>query len=234
MSLRVKFKKLMSFTLAEVLITLGIIGVVAAMTIPPLINKSNDLELKTAWKKDYSVIANAFNLILSENGGSIKGLCTDNNDGTCFKNLLRDKLNFQKDCPNGTARGNCWVLDSAAKNYLGGSGTANIGTNGNVGLVLNDGTSILIWWTDGTTCNAYSTWKKLCGVVYIDVNGLKSPNTQGKDIFGIEVDENKIFPLGTQGDVVYVYEQGSTNNCTQANNEPNITGLGCSANYLQE
>jgi len=39
------------FTLAEVLITLVIIGVIAAMTISPLINKTNDAENKTALKK---------------------------------------------------------------------------------------------------------------------------------------------------------------------------------------
>ena len=39
------------FTLAEVLITLGIIGVVAAMTLPALVNKTQNQELVTAFKK---------------------------------------------------------------------------------------------------------------------------------------------------------------------------------------
>lgn len=45
------FDRKNAFTLAEVLITLGIIGVVAAMTIPTLMNKTNDAELKSAYKK---------------------------------------------------------------------------------------------------------------------------------------------------------------------------------------
>lgn len=43
-----------AFTLAEVLITLGIIGVVAAMTLPALINKTKNKELHTAFLKTYS------------------------------------------------------------------------------------------------------------------------------------------------------------------------------------
>ena len=52
------FKKL-GFTLAEVLITLGIIGVVAAMTIPTLMQKTNDSEIKSSYKKMLSVLNQA-------------------------------------------------------------------------------------------------------------------------------------------------------------------------------
>ena len=44
-------KKRLGFTLAEVLITLGIIGVVAAMTIPTLMNQTGQAEFKTGLKK---------------------------------------------------------------------------------------------------------------------------------------------------------------------------------------
>lgn len=40
--------KMKAFTLAEVLITLGIIGVVAAMTMPTLMNSTNGAQYKTA------------------------------------------------------------------------------------------------------------------------------------------------------------------------------------------
>ena len=41
----------LAFTLAEVLITLGIIGIVAEMTIPTLMNNVQDQAFKAAWKK---------------------------------------------------------------------------------------------------------------------------------------------------------------------------------------
>ena len=47
------------FTLAEVLITLGIIGVVAAMTMPTLINSTQGAQYKTAFKKSLTVLSQA-------------------------------------------------------------------------------------------------------------------------------------------------------------------------------
>jgi len=45
-----------AFTLAEVLVTLAIIGVVAALTIPSLVTRVQDIQYKTAWKKNYSLL----------------------------------------------------------------------------------------------------------------------------------------------------------------------------------
>lgn len=56
------------FTLAEVLITLGIIGVVAAITIPTLMQNSQDKEKITALKKTYSTLSQAFSMAKAENG----------------------------------------------------------------------------------------------------------------------------------------------------------------------
>ena len=58
-TLHSSLKKRVAFTLAEVLITLGIIGVVAAMTMPTLINKTQNRQLQTAFKKAYSVQSQA-------------------------------------------------------------------------------------------------------------------------------------------------------------------------------
>ena len=47
-----------AFTLAEALITLGIIGVVAAITIPMLYSKYQKLVIEEGLKKTYSDLAN--------------------------------------------------------------------------------------------------------------------------------------------------------------------------------
>lgn len=56
------------FTLAEVLITLGIIGIVAALTISPLISKYNEIATITALKKTYSELSQAIKLSEVVNG----------------------------------------------------------------------------------------------------------------------------------------------------------------------
>ena len=43
-----------AFTLAETLITLGIIGIVAAMTLPSVISNIQDKQFKAAFKKQFS------------------------------------------------------------------------------------------------------------------------------------------------------------------------------------
>ena len=56
-----------SFTLAEVLITLGIIGVVAAMTLPSLIGNYKKRETVTILKKAYSEISQALKMAEVDN-----------------------------------------------------------------------------------------------------------------------------------------------------------------------
>ena len=57
-----------AFTMAEVLITLGIIGIVAAMTLPTVINRAQRKILTQQFKKSYATVQNAINLAQSEWG----------------------------------------------------------------------------------------------------------------------------------------------------------------------
>ena len=58
------------FTLAEVLITLGIIGVVAAMTMPTLMNSTQGAQYKAAYKKALSALSQGVTLNVALDGGS--------------------------------------------------------------------------------------------------------------------------------------------------------------------
>ena len=82
------------FTLAEVLITLGIIGVVAAMTIPSIVQKQNQKEATSRLKKFYSTMSQA--IMLSEvDNGSVqywdKADQIRNEDGS-YNSVENDKL----------------------------------------------------------------------------------------------------------------------------------------------
>ena len=60
-----------AFTLAEVLITLGIIGIVAALTLPVIISDVKNSQLEAGLKKAYSVLGQALNMYQAENGERI-------------------------------------------------------------------------------------------------------------------------------------------------------------------
>ena len=60
-----------AFTLAEVLITLGIIGVVAAMTLPVLTQKYQKMVLKNQYKKVYSTLSQAYSKAVFDIGGCL-------------------------------------------------------------------------------------------------------------------------------------------------------------------
>ena len=55
-----------AFTLAEVLITIGVIGIVAAIAIPSLINHYNDKVLETRYKKTKSILINGYKLMMAK------------------------------------------------------------------------------------------------------------------------------------------------------------------------
>ncbi len=95
-------KKKAAFTLAEVLITLGIIGVVAAMTIPVLLSQYKDMVAKQQFKRAYSVIQQAFQAVYADDGYIYgcyywdknpypSSVCVEQNDaGICIKTEMPD------------------------------------------------------------------------------------------------------------------------------------------------
>ena len=121
----VKFKSLSKygFTLAEVLITLGVIGVVAALTMPSVMSNVRELVIKNQFKKTYSVISNAFKKAEADLGyapycfywkqnpyGAAK--CVNYNDaGNCTKYEMADGSSLPGDY-NGP-RENCSDLGNA-------------------------------------------------------------------------------------------------------------------------
>jgi prepilin-type N-terminal cleavage/methylation domain-containing protein len=98
----------LGFTLAEVLITLGIIGVVAALTMPTLIANYQKYVTATRLKSTFSMLSQAVNLAVADNG--------DQNTWTRPKNYISDTagqkdffdkyiikyLKLAQDCGNGT------------------------------------------------------------------------------------------------------------------------------------
>lgn len=213
------------FTLAEVLITLGIIGVVAAITIPTIINNTQENETKTAVRAAYSILSQAMQKTSQENGGTIKGLCA-NTDSLCFKNAFKAYLKYTKECDNQVVTNNCWpspkYLDNTPINIAGWLDTSGSGAPS--ALVLSNGMLVLFYWID-TNCS--NSGNDTCGWVAVDTNGLKNPNKYGKDIFEFHVQDGVIKPYGMIGDT------GNFGTCNSTDTGQ-FSGCGCAYKYLYQ
>lgn len=228
---------LKAFTLAEILLTLLVIGVVASIVVPQLINDAQDAELKVAWKKQFANLSAVSRLILLDNAGSFENITYKFNHDQ-LKNLFIAHLNTSKICGGDyvvrTTYANCWhdqygqlgVTKFFNKNDLAVNQTP-LGA-GSAGVITADGTFLLFTYQDNTCKSSDSLFtstnneglSNLCGWITVDVNGFKGPNQVGKDIFGLWVAEKNLIPYGTKN---------LKNTCTTTS-----TGMGCSAKYLYQ
>ena len=164
-----------AFTLAEVLVTLVIIGVIAAMTIPTLINKTEKQEFVSKFKKNYSVFSSALKMAQAQNGQLTGWDWSSQQSGfDNIENYILPHLQVAENCKNTT---NC-SLDYDCK-YLNGNSWFNFKTNTeHYKFVLNDGTAFALYIIPSCTEN-----NTKCLDVHFDVNGSKGPNKWGRDIF---------------------------------------------------
>ena len=192
-------KRKTAFTLAEVLITLGIIGVVAALTLPSVIQSYKEKETVAKLKKTYSILNQAMANAVNEYG-TLDTWELGGGDSPEGAKLLQDRI-FSPNLKiiNYCEKRNSCIGDKPYK-YL--TGTIHIAFPDNDKrrrLVLADGTT-LIYQTSGSICNSDTprAWTG-CAVVTIDVDGYyKGPNTFGKDTFTFNIMKNRIVPYGTQ------------------------------------
>ena len=172
------------FTLAEVLITIAIIGVVAALTIPGIIAKVDKHQHYVRFMKIYNTLQKAFQLSVAENGNPNNWNRGNLNTEDYFKKYLGKYLNISKDCtgdPEGCgAKGKrVYVLGGDLEgdyaNYMDDQSYP-------LSLMLQDGSILMLWsWEFGFTENGYSHFE---GMIMIDTNGAsKGPNTWGRDLF---------------------------------------------------
>lgn len=149
--------KKMGFTLAEVLITLGIIGVVAAMTIPTLMNQTGTSEFKTGFKKMLSTLNQAATMNVALNSTDFSTLASTTTSGSIYEMF--------------TTRMNVVSADTAANTTLDTGSTVSVSAAGNYTLFFNDGMAIG-WVKTNASCTSTSL---TCDAI-VDVNGLRGPN----------------------------------------------------------
>lgn len=230
--------RLFGFTLAEVLITLGIIGVVAAMTLPVLIQNYRKTVIVNSLKKNYSLINTASQKSRQAHGDipSWEGfvnpswwppllLCENNKCDKFMKNFLSDVKTIKV----FAARSN----DNKKLQFCGSSnlyqsfhkiGTLGLPTgDGRINYssaLLPDGSCWLFLFTGTTDCNIGTN--KFMNI-YIDVNGPnKKPNRLGIDTF--------MFDLLINGSII----PHEANDCDANSNNDTGRGTGCAAKIMKD
>ncbi|MBR6163565.1 type II secretion system protein [bacterium] len=176
------------FTLAEVLITLVIIGVVAALTVPTMIAKYHEQQTVTKVKKFQSTISSALYRAIAENGTVDTWDYEGGADDTPVKlvEYFKPYLNIMKDC--GAEYGCFYDGDLISLNGTGNNGNYDKYTD-YYKLILNDGTTMAIRGDHRTEhCKNNSE----CGAILVDINGKNKPNIIGKDVFEFAIYKDKI------------------------------------------
>ena len=173
-------KKLFAFTLAETLIVMGVIGVVAALTLPNLNQSTGNKEKVAKVKKIVSNIEDALGRAQAVYGPVDEWFVNDT-DNTAkqkrFGSRFTEFLKVSKDCGTDTNKG-CFS-SSVVKFTNGGDDNEYFDTGLSSRVILADGTSLRVVRYDGSL------------IFYFDIDGPnKGPNTYGIDIFYISYSLN--------------------------------------------
>ena len=179
-----------AFTLAEVLITLSVIGIVAALTIPSMIENHNNKAWKTAkdlWDKKLVEATRQMNI-----DGVMTGVANSTED---YMNYFKKYVKVIKTCENDKLE-NCYapkIVQTAGEDVevsilkrSGNLGHQDWNTN-TMGFVIADGTTVVMAYNPN--CSSVDPFSKEgqsgqvgCMSMLIDVNGKKGPNRVGDDI----------------------------------------------------
>lgn len=148
------------FTLAEVLITLVIIGVIAAMTIPTLMNSTNNQEFRVGLKKSISALNQAMSLNYALEGTQV-GADTLNTSQNVVNNLFKKRMS---------------VITTATSTAPFSVGDTGITATDNSNIFYTaDGMRFAVSYAAGEY-DAVAD-QMYYGLILIDVNGEKGPNT---------------------------------------------------------
>ena len=168
--------KKLAFTLAEVLITLGIIGVVAAMTIPTLITNFQKRTTVAKLKRAYSVMKQAYLMSYDQVGDPAADEAFSMGIDSYFKTYWAPYIkgtvckNY-KEC--GYSSGSPWIAANGSK-----VSTVVVAPAARTTFYTNDGFLYVVFVYEHGSNGHYASSYVIC-----DINGGKGPNQLGKDVF---------------------------------------------------
>ena len=180
------------FTLAEVLVTLAVIGVIASLTIPSLFKKYEKQQWISGYKSTYSIVNQATRMIMVDNTNSLLDAWGGIGDHQGMYNAYSPYLKIIKKCENQTPENNCFA---SSYTYMSSIGNVSISPYSDYSVMLSNGSSLAFYSMQGADQNGrYNR-------IYIDTNGKKGPNIYGKDLneLQIRVSSDPVKPYGAPG-----------------------------------
>ncbi|MEB3287336.1 MAG: prepilin-type N-terminal cleavage/methylation domain-containing protein [Vampirovibrionales bacterium] len=148
---------LKAFTLAELLIALAILGVIATFTIPKVLTAQADQQKKAVFKETIAALANI----------TYTGNMQETFDANTFESYLLNHLNLVKVCQTDSLAQGCRTQ------------AMPFGMEGYTGGILHSGATIVIHPNSVSPTNMMD--------VFIDWNGDRSPNLIGTDTLMISI-----------------------------------------------
>ncbi len=166
--------QLKAFTLSEVLIALVIIGVIAAITVPAVMQITDRRETITGLKKAYSTLTNWERRAQVDYGHwSIWESAEDIGIDSYYTTYIKPYFNIMKYCNTGIE---CGYKSNSPFIQLNGSSGVFVAESSRVAFVTIDGMAYSFVLFSNSTGDLYP-------VIKVDINGAKKPNKYGRDVF---------------------------------------------------
>ncbi len=185
------------FTLAEVLVTLGIIGVVSAMTVPTLMQNYQRQSYVTQLHKVYNEVSQA--MVQYQNDRNALNLNEAGlNSQAAFDAMVPQYFKTVQKCDSSLTP--CFPATTSYKKMNGTALSAGAYTT-QTSFVLASGASIRF--------NYLVSGNRIC-IIQVDVNGRKGPNILGRDLFTLTLyNDGAIDEIGTSAPVSESDRNGS-------------------------
>ncbi len=217
-------KKIFGFTLAEVLITLGIIGVVAALTIPTLMANYQKQVWINKLKKTYSVLNEGYKQIMV-NQGCTDMICTGFMPDDVVLNFDNEEAKNKFITTFKLTNVNSAQWDYAIKkgdDLCGSNATFSgcIGTGGTYGISGSTADGAII---------AFGAHVFAGGLVLVDTNASRGPNEFGRDIFVFAYTDKMITPFYSKAHLDWVAANSSGSITNSEDERKQAVEQGCSA-----
>ncbi len=176
-----------AFTLAEVLITLGVVGIVAVLTIPAVVKNYRNRMYVAQFQKVQAQLADAVQSVMNdehtdkfyETKAGTANSCSNANNGVCEKGIGYLLNNYMK-----TVKKNCLDSTEPCATATGSTYSMVDGTKLTAGFSPAE---YCIQTTNGATVCGWYNPANSCMSVAVDVNAMAEPNTAGRDIFSMDI-----------------------------------------------